>query len=400
MTTDITELAQREKFEAWWEREYKHLESSKYTDAVPHIQYGFWTAYQAGGAELVEALEKAQQHIARKEQILLNQDESLSILRGELEKARAQSSKWLEAYHKAVSIGARYEERLAELEEAEQKLCAANVTLDARAELAERRLAEMESRTVKPPVHPTVASEKLDDETLQELIEFRRTTFEYHSKEGNKVQTIIHGVTLAALRELQERRKADSEPVAEVVSIYGDPEAFGEREIRPLVGIQQMPYGTKLYRHAQPAPVVQCPFPCGWDNLNKLAIQDAALVARGLVEGELTTEAHRQAAISNNDRLLKVISACRAAMLAAAPQSPGSEPATVPGKWIPVSEQKPENKPGSYEYLVFETLNNRVNHDYWNVPSEGDDAFTPFWNYYGEHVTHWMPLPAAPREVK
>ena len=71
---------------------------------------------------------------------------------------------------------------------------------------------------------------------------------------------------------------------------------------------------------AQPAPVVQCPFPCGWDNLNKLAIQDAALVARGLVEGELTTEAHRQAAISNNDRLLKVISACRAAMLAAATQ--------------------------------------------------------------------------------
>lgn len=28
MTTDITELAKREKFEAWWEREYKHLESS------------------------------------------------------------------------------------------------------------------------------------------------------------------------------------------------------------------------------------------------------------------------------------------------------------------------------------------------------------------------------------
>ncbi|UDC53453.1 hypothetical protein [Klebsiella quasipneumoniae] len=38
--------------------------------------------------------------------------------------------------------------RIAELEDAEQKLCAANVTLDARAELAERRLAEIESRTV------------------------------------------------------------------------------------------------------------------------------------------------------------------------------------------------------------------------------------------------------------
>lgn len=60
--TDITELARerlKEKFDAWLEREYKHLESSKYTDAVPHIKYGFWMAYQAGGAELVEALEKA-----------------------------------------------------------------------------------------------------------------------------------------------------------------------------------------------------------------------------------------------------------------------------------------------------------------------------------------------------
>lgn len=38
-----------------------------------------------------------------------------------LEQARAQSSKWLEAYHKAVSIGARYEERIAELES--QPLC-------------------------------------------------------------------------------------------------------------------------------------------------------------------------------------------------------------------------------------------------------------------------------------
>lgn len=35
-----------------------------------------------------------------------------------LEKSQAQSSKWLEAYHKAVSVGARYEERIAELERA------------------------------------------------------------------------------------------------------------------------------------------------------------------------------------------------------------------------------------------------------------------------------------------
>lgn len=67
MNNETTELVLRDKFEAWWEREYKHLESSKYTDAVPHIKYGFWMAYQAGGAELVEAVEKAQQRITQLE---------------------------------------------------------------------------------------------------------------------------------------------------------------------------------------------------------------------------------------------------------------------------------------------------------------------------------------------
>ncbi|ELB7365120.1 TPA: hypothetical protein ACL9ML_004404 [Klebsiella pneumoniae] len=77
--TDITELAQRERFEAWWEREYKHLESSKYTDAVPHIKYGFWMVYQAGGAELVEALEKAQKQISRLESRSVKLPKAMSI---------------------------------------------------------------------------------------------------------------------------------------------------------------------------------------------------------------------------------------------------------------------------------------------------------------------------------
>lgn len=66
-------------------------------------------------------------------------------------------------------------------------------------------------------------------------------------------------------------------------------------------------------------------------------------------------------------------------------------------KWISVNERLPENKPGSYKYLVFETLTNRVSHDYWNVPGAGEE-FTPFWNHYGDYVTHWMPLPAGPKE--
>lgn len=159
--------------------------------------------------------------------------------------------------------------------------------------------------------------------------------------------------------------------------------------MRKVISASAGSEATPLCRHAQPAPVVQCPFPCGWDNLNKLAIQDAALVARGLVEGELTTEAHRQAAISNNDRLLKVISACRAAMLAAAPQSPGSEPATVPGKWIPVSERMPENDGA---YLCWD---NRYVTTYAFIFGAWQAN-----QFIAKNITHWMPLPAGPKEVK
>nr|WP_259503459.1 DUF551 domain-containing protein [Klebsiella pneumoniae] len=245
--------------------------------------------------------------------------------------------------------------------------------------------------------------------------------------------------TTALQAELQERRKADSEPVAEITedlgrlfvkihypttlrvgdklylhaqtSTAGEPVLWawqnldmwhvtshhGRARDLGLSGFKVIP----LYRHAQPAPVVQCPFPCGWDNLNKLAIQDAALVARGLVEGELTTEAHRQAAISNNDRLLKVISACRSAMLAAAQQSPGSEPATVPGTWIPVSERMPEV---GVKVLCFpaedEPIHAVFNGQLWLQDVSWSGSEEPIDNVIPVTVTHWMPLPAAPQEVK
>lgn len=72
----------------------------------------------------------------------------------------------------------------------------------------------------------------------------------------------------------------------------------------------------------------------------------------------------------------------------------------TPDGWISCSERMPENIPGSCkEYLVFDGLNNKVHHDYWVVP-DGDSApVASFWNHYGAHVTHWMPLPEPPKEV-
>ncbi|WVO40429.1 DUF551 domain-containing protein [Klebsiella pneumoniae] len=95
-----------------------------------------------------------------------------------------------------------------------------------------------------------------------------------------------------------------------------------------------------------------------------------------------------------------VVRALRAAMLAAAPQSPGSEPATVPGKWIPVSERMPEREvdvqvycPDKKEQMVAYLESNEL---------EGYFRFATWRTGDGIYCqpTHWMPLPAAPQEVK
>lgn len=62
-------------FEKWWKDEYSHLESSKYTDLVPHIKYGFFQAWTASRAEIeidispenVEALVTTCQHLIERE---------------------------------------------------------------------------------------------------------------------------------------------------------------------------------------------------------------------------------------------------------------------------------------------------------------------------------------------
>ncbi len=75
--------------------------------------------------------------------------------------------------------------------------------------------------------------------------------------------------------------------------------------------------------------------------------------------------------------------------LAAAPQSPGGDHATVPGKWIPVSERMPESN-GMY----FGWDGKRVLEVYCFFGGFSANQFI-----HGE-ITHWMQLPAGPKEVK
>lgn len=152
---------------------------------------------------------------------------------------------------------------------------------------------------------------------------------------------------------------ADSEPVIVVGDDGGD--ALSYRRL-----IQSFEPGTKLYRHAQPAPVVP-------DERDKTVDAEDHPLLWSFNEGW---------------------NACRAAMLTVDPQSPGGEPATVPGKWIPVSERLPEE--GGRYWCYVEEQNSLGKSHYqwncsWNKGAWSDKALTG-------RVTHWMPLPAAPQE--
>ncbi len=89
---------------------------------------------------------------------------------------------------------------------------------------------------------------------------------------------------------------------------------------------------------------------------------------------------------------------CWAAMLAATPQSPSSEPATVPGKWIPVSEQMPED--GQHIIIfcdgAFVLFAQCRDGEFFDIVRDREE----FFETTSRCVTHWMPLPNPPKEVK
>lgn len=189
-----------------------------------------------------------------------------------------------------------------------------------------------------------LTSEILDDETLAELIAFRRSRVEYCQKEGLPYQKALHDSMMLALEELQERRKPlqdkDLQGVIDALEHPAGINAAGKQVVRhALVEIQERrkaerdsnPVGWTdeaelrdvekdgcgylfkanpitlhadprrvilLYRHAQPAPVVpeKCP-----------------AEIRDLIDSHSD-------ALFNDDDAQEIWNACRAAMLAAAPQ--------------------------------------------------------------------------------
>lgn len=164
--------------------------------------------------------------------------------------------------------------------------------------------------------------------------------------------------------ELQEHRKADSEPVAYIFKnpagrlfwALTDESNKGQGDVMPV------------YAAPQPAPVA--------------------------VPDKMT------AVVACEHEYVEGWNACRAAMLAADPQLPGSDPAPVPCSWMPVSERMP---PPRYEVLVGRWWGEKPR---WcckwatYIPGHPDSQSSG-WLIPGASwtPTHWMPLPVAPQEV-
>ena len=171
---------------------------------------------------------------------------------------------------------------------------------------------------------------------------------------------------------------ADSEPDRNPVLAYAD----SYRDMAKQ-GVESVPIWSvitdlerniaPLYRHAQPVTVVP-------DKMTAIVKDEAEYV-----EGW---------------------NACRAAMLAAAPHDTPAlnsvqSVVTVPGKWVPVSEQMPEV---GVKVLCFpvkdEPIHATFNGQLWLQDVSWCGSEEPIDNVIPVTVTHWMPLPAAPQEPK
>lgn len=128
-----------------------------------------------------------------------------------------------------------------------------------------------------------------------------------------------------------------------------------------------------LYRHAQPAPVAQ----------EEMTPEQAYEI--GDYHGDPVDVFARGA----NWMRQHIIDST----LAASPQSPGSEPATVPGKWIPVSERMPE-----VGDIVLTAMGGVVNVGEMECSAANCRFFTSVISGRELPATYWMPLPSAPLE--
>jgi hypothetical protein len=222
-----------------------------------------------------------------------------------------------------------------------------------------------------------MTNNQLAENSIIQLLSSVKLARDNAERADNRVDHSFYYALTIALEELQERRKADTEP-------YGFTDGDRSGMIYKPEHADRLSEPVPVYRHAQPAPVV-------------LRISDEMTSEQAYEIGDYHGDPVDVFARGANWMRQHIIDST----LAAAPQLPGSEPATVPGKWIPVSERMPLTHSADCEYSDIEV----------NV-FDGERVFTAhyatgsqpqpcgYWVDTYAKITHWQPLPAAPQEVK
>ena len=246
-----------------------------------------------------------------------------------------------------------------------------------------------------------------------------------HSYDSALVDALEH--MLAAMD-----RELDRNPVLAYADNYRDMAKQGVESVPIWSVITDLERNiAPLYRHAQPVPVV--PYDFDFDRFNDVVWLECvasnphmhspttSIIARVALELNKRILAGNSPVITDGWKMVPIdatramIDAARRveedgydamhkAMLAAAPHDTPAlnsvqSVVTVPGKWIPVSERMPEDE---QEVLTI----NKMGHRFVSFFDKHSGLFFDRLDAPAacciEHVlvTHWMPLPAAPQEVK
>lgn len=306
-----------------------------------------------------------------------------------------------------------------------------------------------------------MTNNQLTENSVTQLLNSVKLARDNAERDDNRVDHSFYHALARALEELQERRKADSEPVAwdyewaSCITCEG-PQDFKriiEREAPPEWAIEegQARNIIPLYRHAQPALADKNPllefareyiesWELGMPGDSSLlasarkAIADSEIPQPALVVPDRSIfekwwESQNGAPLDGWDSLratdgycddgidgqFEAWNACRAAMLnhpssvqpntdatpGAEIKHPSSNSPVIPGEWIPVSERMPE----SNKFVLVSNgvwVGQGLYDDSEHLESDGhwQDEHREFINVLHHPVTHWMPLPAGPQEVQ
>lgn len=197
-------------------------------------------------------------------------------------------------------------------------------------------------------------------------------------REAERLQAIIDGMALAAM---------DSEPDCKERKLFCSTDTA---RMRKAISVSAGTDVAQPYRHAQPAPVVP-------DDV-LYALQKVARIRLDMNDFDGDRRGIADCLCDAEEALIEMVNR-RAAMLAAAPHDTPAlnsvqSVVTVPGKWIPVSERIPEDRK---QVILWDAEIGEVTSGHYSHKTQ---TFYHCGDAIENEITHWMPPPCAPQEVK